>query len=91
MTKTNHLSNFNVRHFCILTAYKNLQGKSFFKFHKVLTFCFSGTSEGGDDVRGMSEDIDKDLHKLTNETKERCAALESCLAQIDQYQKVIRP
>jgi hypothetical protein len=36
----------------------------------------------------MAEEIEGDLHKLTDQTKERCASLESCLAQIDNYQKV---
>lgn len=47
-----------------------------------------GSGEAGQDVKAMSEDIDKDLQKLTNETKDKCASLESCLAQIEHYQKV---
>jgi hypothetical protein len=49
---------------------------------------FVGPSEAGEDVRRMAEEIEGDLHKLTDQTKERCASLESCLAQIDNYQKV---
>ncbi len=49
---------------------------------------YKGVSEAGEDVRSMADDIDKDLHKLTDETKERSATLESCLAQIEHYQKV---
>jgi hypothetical protein len=36
----------------------------------------------------MAEDIDRDLERLSEETREKCQTLETCLLQIESYHKV---